>query len=246
MGGPAVIRWATLFVDAPATTFGAETDFWSRVTGYDVSPARGEHDEFVSLVPADGDPALRVQRLDHGPPGVHLDLHVEDPRAVADRASDLGAVEVADHGYVVLRSPGGFPFCLVPPGPSRPPTAPSWPGGNRSQVDQLCLDVPDPAHDAEAAFWTELTGWELRPLVGEDEFTRLDPPSGFPVLFLLQRLDEQTGAVRAHLDLAADDRPTEVARHLELGAVHLGDFSHWTVLRDPAGLPYCITDRDPS
>ena len=65
-------------------------------------------------MPDDGDAFLRVQRLEDGADRIHLDLHVEAPREAADRAVALGATEVADHGYVVLTSPGGFAFCFVP------------------------------------------------------------------------------------------------------------------------------------
>ena len=48
-----------------------------------------------------------------------------------------------------------------------------------------------------------------------------------------------------HLDLAVSDRDAETARHLGLGASLVGVHSHWTVLCDPTGLAYCLTDRNP-
>ncbi len=69
-------------------------------------------------------------------------------------------------------------------------------------------------------------------------------PDTQPLRFLVQRLDDE-GPAGAHLDLASSDRSAEVARHEALGAevTFVGDF--WTVLRDPAGLSYCVTGRDP-
>jgi hypothetical protein len=52
--------------------------------------------------------------------------------------------------------------------------------------------------------------------------------------------------VRAHHDQAADDRAAEVSRHDGLGASLDAEGRGWTVLRDPAGAPYCVTDRDPA
>ena len=50
----------------------------------------------------------------------------------------------------------------------------------------------------------------------------------------------------AHLDLGTTDREAETARHLALGASVVAREEFWTVLTDPAGLAYCITDRDPA
>ena len=61
---------------------------------------------------------------------------------------------------------------------------------------------------------------------------------------LLQRLDEPEGLVRAHLDLGTTDRSAEVARHEGLGARVRSVEEFRTVLSDPSGLAYCVTDRD--
>jgi hypothetical protein len=239
--------WTTAFLDVPAAAHPAALQFWQQVTGYGVSDPRGPHDEFVSLVPPDADAHLKVQRLD-GPdraPRLHLDLHVDDPRAAAEKASALGARVLADHGYVVMSSPGGFEFCFVRQAASLAAGPVDWADGASSIVDQVCLDVPSRAYDAEAAFWEQLTGWERRPSQGHPEFERLRRPPGQPMHLLLQRLDEPTGPTRAHLDLACADREREARRHVRLGAVRLADHDDWTVLRDPAGAPYCITTRPP-
>jgi hypothetical protein len=236
--------WVSAFLDLPETSHERGAAFWSAVTGYVVSPPRGERREFATLVPAEGDDFLRVQRVSDGPGGIHLDLHVREPRVAADQALSLGATEVADHGYVVLRSPGGFPFCLVThPASVRPPVA-TWPE-SRSLVDQVCLDIPASRYDEECAFWADLTGWEKGTGTHAEAFRHLVRPPGMPLRLLLQRLGETSGTVRAHLDLACDDRPAEVRRHAELGATIVAEQDLWTVLRDPAGSPYCVTDRYP-
>jgi hypothetical protein len=51
--------------------------------------------------------------------------------------------------------------------------------------------------------------------------------------------------VTAHLDWSASDPEAEVAAHVAAGAEVQRRFQGWTVLRDPAGLPYCITHRRP-
>ena len=104
------------------------------------------------------------------------------------------------------------------------PSAATWPDGTRSQVDQVCLDVPPTAYDVEVAFWQGLTGWDLTE-VNEREFERLQPPDEQPLRWLVQRLDDDGGPVRAHLDLSASDlcpgEPLLAARY-EAIAVALG------------------------
>jgi len=238
-------RWITAFLDFEARGFEDGVRFWSSVTGYDVSPRRGDTDEFATLVPRDGDAFLRVQRLDQGVDRIHLDLHVPDPRAAADRAAGLGATEVADRGYVVLTSPGGLTFCFVPHHAATRPRPTAWPGGHSSLVDQVCLDIPASSYDRESAFWHDLTGWEPRGSAVSPDFHSLLRPEGHPLRLLLQRLGEETGDVRAHVDWATTDRAAETARHRALGARVVRTHPVWTVLADPVGRVYCITDRDP-
>jgi hypothetical protein len=237
--------WVSAFLDLPRGAFGPATAFWAAATGSRLSEPRGERREFATLVPPDGDDYLRVQRVQDGPGGIHLDLHVDDPREAATAAASLGAEEVADLGYVVMRSPGGFTFCLVTHRASTRPKPVVHDDGTSSLVDQVCLDIPSGRYDEECAFWAALTAWEHYDVPGP-EFTRLRVPETQPLRFLLQRLDEGSGRVRAHLDLAADDRAAEVRRHVGLGAVLDAEGRGWTVLRDPAGAPYCVTDRDPA
>jgi hypothetical protein len=227
------VRWVTGFLDTPSRV--AEP-FWQAVTGSQLSPRRGPGGAFATLVPAGGDAYLRVQDVGDGPARSHLDLHVEDVAAQAARAVALGAAVVLDDGdLVVLRSPAGLLFCLV-----------AWhgeavrPAGGRSLVDQMCLDVPVAAFDAEADFWAALTGWPRR--AGSlPEFDFLVRPDGMPLRLLLQRVGGTAAGM--HVDLACTDRAAEVAWHQQLGAEVAAGYERWTTLRDPAGRAYCITDR---
>lgn len=240
--------WLTAFLDHPLADAARAERFWAAATGTTPSSDRGEQAEFASLLPADGDAHLRVQRLAAGEPGVHLDLHVRDPRALADRAVALGAVEVADHGYVVLRSPGGLAHCAVGGGESRRPAPLVADDGHASLLDQVCLDVPPRLLDAELAYWTALL--ERSPVTSSaSTFLPLERHDDEPLRLMLQRLeadaDREGRPVRAHLDLATDDRPAEVARLVGLGAVEVGGGPRWATLADPVGRAFCVTDRDP-
>ena len=238
----APVRWLTLFVDTAEEHAEVAESFWSRVTGYHLSPRRGPRDEFASLLPADADPHLKVQRVvQSAPGGVHLDVHADDVRQLAARAEELGAsASYLDEGYVVCGSPGGMTFCVVDHPASRAASPATWPGG-RSMVDQLCLDVPPSQWESECRFWSDLTGWELVDEDPDDEFRRLRRPEGLPVQLLLQRLEDEQSVVTGHLDLGADDYLAETERHLVLGATEVRRTPHWVVLLDPTGRTYCVT-----
>jgi hypothetical protein len=242
------IRWTTAFWDFPAEGFEAGVAFWLKVTDSTLSERRGPEGEFATLIPAEGDACLRVQRIREGKGGSHLDLHVDDVEGEAERAVGLGAAVVyREPGLVVLHSPGGFAFCLVGHnGEGAIPPPLDWPGGQRSRTDQLCLDIPPQAFDHELVFWQTLTGWPQRP-TNAREFRRLLPPPELPLQFLLQRLDlaEQGRSTTAHIDLSCTDLDAETERHVGLGAEAVRRHHWWQVMRDPAGLEYCITARNP-
>jgi predicted enzyme related to lactoylglutathione lyase len=243
-----VLTWITGYLDLPADRYPAGIAFWEKVTGTARSAARGVDGEFRTLVPPGGDACLRVQRIIDGPGGCHLDLHVTDIDATAERATALGAtVRTAAGGWLVLDSPGGMVFCLVPDGgEARRPQPRTWPGGHRSLADQVCLDIPPSAFDRETGFWSRLTGWADHP-TSRPEFRALTRPATAPIRLLLQRLDEEpsSGRTTAHLDLASDDAEAEATRHERLGATRHYRSPHWITLLDPTGLRYCVTRRDP-
>ncbi|MFJ6724734.1 VOC family protein [Streptomyces sp. NPDC091281] len=235
------VRWSYAFVDRPVEGYARARAFWSAVTGARVSEARGDDGEFVTLVPDEGDAWVKVQGVADGEGGAHLDLCVEDVDGFVAGAVASGARKVVVHdGWAVLRSPAGQLFCVVPWGGER--VRPPVNGGSR--LDQVCLDVPPSAYDAEVGFWSGLLGdWTSRPgaLPG---FHAVVPPVGLPVRVLIQRLGEER-PVSAHLDLACGaDLDAVRVRHEELGARVVSAHSFWTVMRDPAGGVYCLTARD--
>lgn len=246
-------RWTTLFLDLPAAGHDAGRAFWRTVTGSGLSAARGPAGQFATLLPPDGDAYLRVQRVDDGPGGLHLDLHLDpdldgDPERAAAQAVELGAVErFREPGLVVLESPGGFGFCLVRRHDEQVVPAPLvHEGAGTSRADQLCLDVPGELYDRETGFWSAFTGWELRP-GALPAFTSLLRPDRIPVRLLLQRREESAPGdrVTGHVDLACTDRKALTALHAAAGAEPVSVNPFWTVLRDPAGRLYCLTDRNP-
>lgn len=240
-----MIGWSYAFIDRPHDRVTQVCAFWGTVTGTRPSAPRGERGEFASLLPeGDADPHLKVQGVGDGG-GAHLDLAVDDLAGTLRAARRLGAsVAGRADDLVVLRSPTGQPFCLVPwegEAIRQPPVV--APGGVRSRLDQVCIDIAPAAYDREVAFWRELTGWEY--LTGAlPEFSLLRPPPTVPVQILLQRLGTDRPTT-AHLDLACADVPATRQWHERCGARTVAPGPWWVVMRDPAGGVYCLTSRDP-
>ena len=251
------VRWITAFIDHPATIADSEVRFWQVVTGSALSTRRGARGQFATLVPTDGDPYLRVQETDDGSAQVHLDLQVNDVEAQARRAEVLGAEHVGGgDGLAVMSSPAGMTFCFVNHHgeASRPGVTEAPSGGYR--FDQISVDIPFHQFDAECEFWSDLTGWRLHdgsvPEFRVFERPRVESSTGgtgaMPIRLLMQRLGEEDPGphARAHLDAAVGlDGDAIASWHTSLGAKVLGRGRRWITLLDPAGLPYCLTERDP-
>jgi hypothetical protein len=240
------VPWMHAFVDVPADRLDAARAFWSAVTGWPPGEPWPGHPEFTSLVPPSGAPYLHVQQIG-GPPRVHLDL-LGSLDADVPRLADLGAEPgPLGDGWRAMTSPAGFPFCVCEEAwPHRRPGAVSWPDGHRTRLVQLCVDVPAGRFDAELRFWRAATGWADEPM-DAPEFSRLVHRSESPLALLVQRLgdDDEGTHARAHLDLGSDDLAAEVARVRGLGAELLRTDDGFVALRDPVGLPFCVTANDP-
>lgn len=239
--------WLTAFIDFPAAEFERGSEFWTRATGWPLSPPRGEHDEFASLVPPDGADYLRVQRLDSGHTRLHLDVHVPDPEAAALAAQERGAsfTRQVDSGLVVMASPAGFAFCLTRQQRELRPTPTRWPGGHHSRVSQVCLDIPSDVYAEEVEFWAATLAGTVRPSRNRSEFAWIELPDAFPFELLTQRL-ELRRPMGAHLDLGSDDRPAEVERLQAEGALVRSVRDGWTVLEAPGGMSFCVLERSPA
>ena len=107
---------------------------------------------------------------------------------------------------------------------------------HRSGIVQLVIDVPDDGHDDELTFWEGALGQPLPNRERFPEFSGDRLPNGMGLL--VQRLGE--GAARVHVDIHASDLAAEVARLEALGAEVVETHQFWTVMRDPAGLVFCV------
>lgn len=106
-----------------------------------------------------------------------------------------------------------------------------------SRLSKIVIDVPGTVHEAEVAFWQGALGRTMRRFEAYPDFhgAELDA-TGYGML--IQRLGE--GEARLHLDIHTTDRTAEVERLTALGATVLHTGPDWSVLRDPAGLVFCV------
>jgi hypothetical protein len=110
-----------------------------------------------------------------------------------------------------------------------------------SRLQKIVIDIPDGDHDRELSFWEGALGQPL---------PRFDFPEyhgaalhGQDFWLLTQRLGE--GPARVHLDIHTDDLEAEVARLERLGAERVHEAHGWQVMRDPAGLLFCVIPSRP-
>jgi Glyoxalase-like domain len=105
-----------------------------------------------------------------------------------------------------------------------------------SRLMKIVIDVPPAEHDRELAFWEDALGQQL-PQFDHPEY-RGAALHGQDFWLLVQRLDG--GAPRVHLDVHTDNLEAEVSRLERLGASRVQHVHGWWVMRDPAGLPFCV------
>jgi hypothetical protein len=105
-----------------------------------------------------------------------------------------------------------------------------------SRLFKVVIDVPASDHDRELLFWQGATGQPLRRFDYPEYHGAALPGQDF--WLLMQRLGE--GAARVHLDIHTDDLAAEVGRLERLGAERVQRVHSWWIMRDPAGLLFCV------
>jgi hypothetical protein len=111
-----------------------------------------------------------------------------------------------------------------------------------TRLSKVVIDVPAADHDRELAFWSAATG---QPLARFDRHPEYHGAAlhGQDLWLLIQRLDE--GQARVHIDIHTDDPAAEIPRLEKLGAQMVQQMQSWWVMRDPAGLLFCIIPEKP-
>jgi hypothetical protein len=106
-----------------------------------------------------------------------------------------------------------------------------------SRLFKIVIDVPAADHDRELAFWSAAAGQPLTQFHRHPEYHGA-ALHGQEFWLLVQQLGN--GPARVHIDIHTDDLTAEMARLEELGAERVQQVHSWWVMRDPAGLLFCL------
>jgi hypothetical protein len=107
---------------------------------------------------------------------------------------------------------------------------------HRSRLTSALVDVPEPQFETETRFWSEALGRPVETDEENPEYADLgEATPGMRVMV------QSVGAEpRVHLDIETDDVEAEVERLEVLGATRVEKVKTWWVMRDPAGLLFCV------
>ena len=114
------------------------------------------------------------------------------------------------------------------------------------RLELVAFAAPD--IDALAAFYAELTGWEVARK--DDDWITLRLPDGREVAFqeapdhVAPQWPGQERPQQFHLDLQVADHEAAAERAVALGATRLADGPSWITLADPAGHPFDLCQKD--
>jgi hypothetical protein len=107
---------------------------------------------------------------------------------------------------------------------------------HRSRLTAALVDVPAENFEAVTRFWAGALGMDADISDEDPDYAAMGRP--VPGLeFMVQRVD---APARIHVDIETDDVDAEVDRLEALGAERVEKIETWWVMRDPAGLLFCV------
>jgi hypothetical protein len=110
-------------------------------------------------------------------------------------------------------------------------------------LSKIVIDVPAAHHERTLEFWGGAIGREWHHLPEFPEYHGTGLAGTGDLSMLVQVLGD--GEPRIHLDIHTDDLAAEVARLTALGATKVGEEHRWVIMRDPAGMPFCVIPDRP-
>jgi predicted enzyme related to lactoylglutathione lyase len=110
---------------------------------------------------------------------------------------------------------------------------------HRSRLTAALLDVPRADYARTVAFWGAALDRPGEPEEGDPDYTLFGEPAPGVTLMVQAVGDDRP---RIHLDIETDDIPAEVDRLIALGATVVEPIESWVVMRDPAGVVFCVVD----
>jgi hypothetical protein len=111
---------------------------------------------------------------------------------------------------------------------------------NSMRLAGAFVDVPKADHERAVAFWSAALGKQPEFTGKFPDYAQYDDVTP-GLYFMVQATGDDTR--RVHVDFESDDRDADVARLIALGATEVGRRHHWVVLRDPAGVTFCVVQN---
>lgn len=112
---------------------------------------------------------------------------------------------------------------------------------HRILLRTIVVDTPSEDHARVRDFWTAALGATARRGVTYPEYHVLENAAASgPVMVQ----DVGTAPARFHVDIESDDVDAEVTRLVAVGATVVERHDNWVVLRDPAGLLFCVVPAE--
>ena len=112
---------------------------------------------------------------------------------------------------------------------------------HRILLRKVFFDAPAEVHDRTRDFWVTALAAQPHRGVKYPEYHWFEHPASLAQI-LVQ--DVGTAAARYHVDIETDDVEAEVRRLLAAGAQEVERHESWVVLRDPAGLLFCVVPEE--
>jgi predicted enzyme related to lactoylglutathione lyase len=107
-------RFCALVIDSEVDVE-KSAKFWAAAFGKELDKADPEFPTYRTILTADDEPIILVQKVDHAP-RVHLDIEADDKEAEVARLEALGAKKIAFvKRWYVMEAPSGHRFCVVNP-----------------------------------------------------------------------------------------------------------------------------------
>lgn len=101
-------------------------------------------------------------------------------------------------------------------------------------------DVPKDDHERAVRFWTAALGKEPEYSERFPDYAQYDDVTP-GLYFMVQATGDDSP--RVHIDFESDERDVDVARLTDLGATEVSRSHHWVVMRDPAGVTFCVVQN---
>jgi catechol 2,3-dioxygenase-like lactoylglutathione lyase family enzyme len=112
---------------------------------------------------------------------------------------------------------------------------------HRILLRTVVVDAPSEVHDRTRDFWTAALAAHARRGTKYPEYHVLER-AATPGTIMVQ--DVGAAAARFHVDIETDDVTAEVERLVAAGAHEVQHHDDWVVLRDPAGLLFCVVPAE--